>query len=217
MPGNEFLLGRAHQAFDEEGNLISQGTIDFLESCFYKFVRFATITNQLNEPEEVIFEPGTYSVTTVGHNGNLPMQVTLSEERIEKIDIDSSGESAGIADIVFSRIPAEIIEGQTLNVDAVSGASVTSNGVLDGVARAIRLAGGNPDSLRKRPKAPSALDKEYKTYETDLVIVGGGGAGLAAAARALQSGKRVIVVEKFPSVGGNTVRAGGPMNAPDLA
>ena len=217
MPGNEFLLGRAHQAFDEEGNLISQGTIDFLESCFYKFVRFATITNQLNEPEEVIFEPGTYSVTTVGHNGNLPMQVTLSEERIEKIDIDSSGESAGIADIVFSRIPAEIIEGQTLNVDAVSGASVTSNGVLDGVARAIRLAGGNPDSLRKRPKAPSALDKEYKTYEIDLVIVGGGGAGLAAAARALQSGKRVIVVKKFPSVGGNTVRAGGPMNAPDPA
>lgn len=173
MPGNEFLLGRAHQAFDEEGNLISQGTIDFLESCFYKFVRFATIANQLNEPEEVIFEPGTYSVTTVGHNGNLPMQVTLSEERIEKIDIDSSGESAGIADIVFSLIPAEIIEGQTL--------------------------------------------KEYKTYETDLVIVGGGGAGLAAAARALQSGKRVIVVEKFPSVGGNTVRAGGPMNAPDPA
>ncbi len=98
------------------------------------------------------------------------------------------------------------------------GASVTSNGVLDGVARAIRLAGGNPDSLRNRPKAPpSALDKEDKTYETDLVVVGGGGAGLAAAARALQSGKHVIVVEKFPAVGGNTVRAGGPMNSPDPA
>ena len=58
-------------------------------------------------------------MTTVGHNGVLPMQVTLSEERIEKIDINSSGESPGIANIVFSRIPAEIIEGQTLNVDAV--------------------------------------------------------------------------------------------------
>lgn len=54
------------------------------------------------------------------------MSVTLSEERIEAIDIDSSGETGGIADVVFTRIPDEIIEGQTLNVDAISGASVTS-------------------------------------------------------------------------------------------
>ncbi len=40
MPGNEFLLGRAHQAFDEQGNLKDQRTVDFLESCFRKFVRF---------------------------------------------------------------------------------------------------------------------------------------------------------------------------------
>ena len=217
MPGNEFLLGRAHQAFNDNGDLKAQRTIDFLESCFFKFLRFASITNQLNEPEEIRFEPGTYQVTTVGHNGDLPMSVTLSENRIEAIDIDSSGETGGIADVVFTRIPNEIIEGQTLNVDAVSGASVTSNGVLDGVARAVRQAGANPDALRSRPKAPSALDKEDKTYDTELVVVGGGGAGLAAAARALQAGKQVVVVEKFPAVGGNTVRAGGPMNAPDPA
>lgn len=140
MPGSEFLLGRVHQAFDEAGQLKDEKTVDFLESCFNRHIRFATIANQLNEPEEVRFEPGTYAVTTVGHNGDLPMQVTLSQDRIEKIDIDSSGETGGIADIVFTRIPSEIIEGQTLNVDAVSGASVTSNGVLDGVARAIKLA-----------------------------------------------------------------------------
>ena len=143
------------------------------------------------------------------------MSVTLSEERIEAIDIDSSGETGGIADVVFTRIPNEIIEGQTLNVDAISGASVTSKGVLNGVVRAVCQAGANPDALRSRPKAPSAPDKEDKTYDTELVIVGGGGAGLTAAARALRAGKKVILVEKFPAVGGNTVRAGGPMNAPD--
>ncbi|MGT2666699.1 FAD-dependent oxidoreductase [Streptococcus rifensis] len=215
MPGSEFLLGRAHQAFDEEGNLKNEGTVDFLDSCFFRFLRFAKIANQLNEPEELALEPGTYEVTAIGHNGKLPMSVTLSQDRIEKIDIDTEGESSGIADIVFSRVPAEIIEGQTLNVDAISGASVTSNGVLDGVARAVKQAGGNPDILRKRSKAPSALDGEDKSYEADLVVVGGGGAGLAAAARALQHGKRVVLVEKFPALGGNTVRAGGPMNAPD--
>ncbi|MGT2957679.1 flavocytochrome c [Streptococcus bovimastitidis] len=215
MPGNEFLLGYAHKAFDQEGNLKDERTVDFLETCFYRFMRFASIIDQMNEPEELVFEPGTYEVTTPGHNGKLPMSVTFSKDRIEKIDIDSSGETGGIADVVFTRIPNEILEGQTLNVDTVSGASVTSNGVLDGVARAVKKAGANPDILKSRPKAPSALDQEDKTYDTDLVVVGGGGAGLAAAAKALQEGKRVIVLEKFPSVGGNTVRAGGPMNAPD--
>lgn len=217
MPGSEFLLGRAHRAFDDNGDLVNEGTVDFLDSCFFRFLRFVEVANQLNLPEEVRFEPGTYQVTTQGHNGKLPMEVTLSEEKIEKIDIDSSGESSGIADIVFTRVPSEILEGQTLNVDAVSGASVTSNGVLDGVARAIKLAGGNPDVLRRRPKASSALDSEDKEYHTDVVIVGAGGAGLAAAATVLQEGKRAIVVEKFPAIGGNTVRAGGPMNAPDPA
>lgn len=217
MPGSEFLLGRAHEAFDEDFNLKDERTVDFLDSCFFRFLRFVSIASQLSLPEEVKFEPGTYQVTAEGHNGKLPMEVTLSNDRIERIDIDTEGESSGIADIVFTRVPAEIIEGQTLNVDAVSGASVTSNGVLDGVARAVKLAGGNPDALRKRAKAPSALDKEDRELATDVVVVGGGGAGLAAAARVLQQGKQVILVEKFPALGGNTVRAGGPMNAPDPA
>lgn len=215
MPGYEFLLGKAHEAFDEEGNLKSESTIDFLESCFLHFLRFTEVANLLNIPEEVIFEPGDYSVSAVGHNGILPMKVELSADRIESIDIDTSGESQGIADVVFKRIPSQIIEGQTLNVDILSGASVTSNGVIDGVAKAVKMAGANPDVLRKRPKAPSAVFHGNEEYTTDVVVVGGGGAGLSAAATVLQQGKNVIVVEKFPAIGGNTVRAGGPMNAAD--
>lgn len=213
MPGSEFLLGRAHQAFDKDGNLKDERTIDFLESCFWRFLRFTKVANLLNVPEEVTFEAGDFTVTAPGHNGDLPMVVTLSKDRIENIEIDTSGESEGIADVVFTRIPQQIIEGQTLNVDVLSGASVTSNGVIDGVAKAVKLAGANPDILRKRPKAPSATDTEDIEYTTDVVVVGAGGAGLTAAATILQEGKKVIVVEKFPAVGGNTVRTGGPMNA----
>lgn len=138
------------------------------------------------------------------------MVVRIDNNRIEAIDIDTSGESQGIADVVFTRIPKQIIEGQTLNVDIISGASVTSNGVIDGVAKVIKMAGSNPDILRKRPKAASALNTQDMEYHTDVVVVG---AGLTAAAKVLQEGKSVIVVEKFPAVGGNTVRTGGPMNA----
>ncbi|MBU5594565.1 flavocytochrome c [Amphibacillus sp. MSJ-3] len=215
MPGYEFLLGRAHQAFDQEGNLKEEKTIDFLESCFLRFLRFTEVANIMNIPEEVKFQPGEYHVTAVGHNGDLPMTVRLTEDRIEKIDIDTSGESQGIADVVFTRIPSQIVEGQTLNVDLLSGASVTSNGVIDGVAKAVKQAGANPDVLKKRPKAASASKKEDEEYRTDVVVVGAGGAGLSAAASVLQQDKDVIVLEKFPAVGGNTVRTGGPMNAAD--
>ncbi len=213
MPGNEFLLGRAHEAFDEAGQLKDDRTVTFLEICFKKFIRFSNIVSQLALPEEIEFKPGTYEVAAKGHNGDLPMVVTFSENRIEKIDIDSRGESEGIADVVFTRVPKAILDGQTLNVDVVSGASVTTNGVLDGVARAVEMAGANPEVLRKRPKTGAVAAEKVEEMTTDVIVVGAGGAGLSAAATVLQNNKQVIVLEKFPAVGGNTIRTGGPMNA----
>ena len=92
--------------------------------------------------------------------------------------------------MVFARVPQEIIEGQTLNVDAISGASVTSNGVVDGVAKAGKWLGANPDVLRKRPKAASALKTEDETYTTDIIVAGGGGAGLSAQQVSSKKAKR---------------------------
>lgn len=215
MPGYEFLLGSANKAFDEDGNLNNEKTIDFLEICFLRFMRFAKISNQLNEEEEFTFTPGVYEVNAIGHGGSLPMKVSFSESRIESIDINTEGETEGLADVVFVRIPDKIIEGQTLNVDALSGASETSNAVIDGVAKAVKLAGVNPDILKRRPKPASSLNKEDEEYTCDVVVVGGGGAGLSAAATALQNGASAIVLEKYPAVGGNTIRSGGPVNAAD--
>ncbi|WP_456295524.1 flavocytochrome c [Vibrio sp. AK197] len=215
MPGYEFLLGNAHNAFDDNGQLSNEGTIDFLEICFLRFMRFAKISNQLNEEEDFSFQPGVYEVSALGHGGALPMKVAFSDKKIERIDIDTGGETEGLADVVFVRIPDKIIEGQTLNVDALSGASETSNAVIDGVAKAVKLAGVNPDILKRRPKPASSLNRDDEEYHCDVVVIGGGGAGLSAAATVLQQGKSAIVVEKFPAVGGNTIRTGGPINAAD--
>ncbi|MED4475937.1 NAD(P)H-dependent oxidoreductase [Oceanobacillus caeni] len=51
MPGNEFLLGEVHKAFDEDKNLKDPQTTQFLESCIKKFIRFINVVNVLNSPE----------------------------------------------------------------------------------------------------------------------------------------------------------------------
>ncbi|MGQ5709938.1 flavocytochrome c [Lactobacillus sp. PSON] len=158
---------------------------------------------------------GIYNVRAKGHGSSfMPMKVVLSKDKIEKIDIDSSGETKGVADEVFKRLPQQIIDGQTLNVDTISGATISSHGVIDGVAEAIDSAGGKSIEWKKRPKpvSDSAQDKEYTT---DVVVIGAGGAGLAASVRSIEHGKNVILLEKYPQIGGNTTRAGGPMNAAD--
>ncbi|GAX08219.1 fumarate reductase [Secundilactobacillus silagincola] len=160
------------------------------------------------------FKPGKYTVSAQGHNGTFPMDVTFSENRIESIEIGQKTETAGISDVVYDRIPDAIVDGQTLNVDAVTGASETSRGILNGVAEAVKEAGGNAQEWQSRDKYTPKVT-ENSDLQTDVVIIGGGGAGLAAAATVLDQGRKVVVLEKAPSLGGNTVRAGGPMNAAD--
>lgn len=159
-------------------------------------------------------KPGTYDVKAKGHGSSfMPMKVTLSKNKIEDIKVDASGETKGVADEVFNRLPKLIVDNQTLNVDAVSGATISSHGVVDGVAEAINQAGGDAAEWEKRAKPVKTSSKDNEEYNTDVVVIGAGGAGLAAAARSIQLGEKVVVLEKFPQLGGNTTRAGGPMNA----
>ena len=69
MPGSEFLLGRAHRAFDANGDLVDERTVDFLDSCFYRFLRFVSVANQLNLPEEFALNQELIMLQLKGHNG----------------------------------------------------------------------------------------------------------------------------------------------------
>ena len=157
--------------------------------------------------EAGIYTPGTYTGTAAGKNGDVKVEVTFSANAIDSVKVVEHSETAGISDGAIENIPAAIVENQSLAVDTVSGATVTSDAILKAVADAVAQAGGDVEAL-KNAAAPAG-EKEAKELSADVIVVGGGGAGMAAATRLAQLGKSVILVEKSGFLGGAISVSGG--------
>lgn len=159
-----------------------------------------------------IFTPGTYEGIGQGRNGELKLEVTFSSEKIEEITLGEHSETQGFFETPAEKIPDEIISTQSLSVDIVTGATYTSKAILEAVENACLAAGADTSSLKKKTQAEDT-QSEIVSYETDIVVVGGGIAGLAAALEAVDNGGEVILVEKMPILGGSTIRSGGKILA----
>ncbi|MDO4670992.1 MAG: FAD-dependent oxidoreductase [Aerococcus sp.] len=163
------------------------------------------------QEEGAHYTPGSYNVIAKGHISDLPMTVTFSADRIEAIDVDQSGESEGLSDQVFERMPKQIIEGQTLNVDAVSGASASSQGLIDGVSEAVMQAADadTVEFLKRQPKPVMQWSKQVIDENFDVAVIGGGAAGISAALRADELGLKTVLIEKLSFLGGCISISGG--------
>ena len=156
------------------------------------------------------FNPGTYTGTAEGIRSTVKMDVTFSEDKITDITINEQGESPNISDAAFDQIPKEILDTQSLDVDAVTSVTFTSNAIINAVKDAAQQAGGNMDLLtEKRERHP----QESETIDCDVVIVGAGLAGLSAAASAIDQGAKTVVVEKAGAAGGSSKYSGGFITA----
>ena len=153
------------------------------------------------------YTPGTYTGVGAGKNGDITVEVTFSAEKIERITVVSHSETPSLSDAAIANIPTQIVEAQSLGVDAVSGATYTSNGIVDAVADAVKQAGGDVEALKSVQIASGEHVEEELT--TDVVVVGGGGAGMSAAVRLAELGQQVILFEKASFLGGAISVSGG--------
>ena len=150
--------------------------------------------------------PGTYEATAPGFGGDVKIAVTVSEDAITAVDVLSHSETEGIGAAALPELAAKAVAAQTAGIDGIAGATVSSGAFAAALKDALTQAGAG-EAFFAAPEA--AAEKEEEALECDVVVVGGGAAGLTAGLTAVQAGKRVILVEKMGVVGGASAMAGG--------
>lgn len=170
----------------------------------------AKTDNKAGDSKEAAVGEATGEGTAAGHNGDLKAVVTFDGDKIAKIDLTHE-ETEGLGDKAADKLVEEIVANNSVSVDTVTGATVTSTAVIEAVKAAIEASGRDVKAFETEGEA-----KKDETVEkdTDVVVIGGGGAGFAAAVSAKEAGADVILVEKLASVGGNTLISGGEYAAP---
>ena len=157
------------------------------------------------------YTPGTYSSDAMGHNAPFTVNVTFTDYALSDIDTDGNLETIGVGKLALARLGDEIVKNQSLNVDGLTGASISSAALLGAVRDCAEQAG---DTVLL-DATPTAQQEPDEVYDTDVCVVGAGGAGFAAAIAAAQAGANVVVLEKCSIDGGSTNVSEGALNAVD--
>ena len=164
---------------------------------------------------------GTYQSVIFGNNDLITVSVELKDQTIQNVAILSQNETPGVGGPLASKsyrgfespvevLPERIRESQSVNVDMISGATVTSYCVVTAVKECLSQAGSLSCFYFDEPE-----HKAYEAESADIIVAGGGGAGLAAAIHAAELGNSVLILETNDMLGGDTMVCGAIYNAPD--
>jgi len=151
------------------------------------------------------FKPGLFVETVQDDTNELVINVSLETDRIVDIELASGPVQNVEFTSSFEEIRSRILDANTPHVDAISGATSQSEAVKKAVSKAMVKSS---KVLAAEEGSDSNATKQY-----DVVVIGSGGAGMAAAIQAHDEGASVLMVEKMPTIGGNTIKASAGMNA----
>lgn len=170
----------------------------------------ATSTSDSSTETSAKYTPGTYVGKAQGIRSEVEVSVTFDENSITNIEVTSHGETKNIADAAIEKVPEEILEAQSLDVDVVTSVTFTSRAIINAVEEAAKQATDDISSLT----AKRTVEKENdETIDTDVVVVGMGLAGATAAVSAVDEGVKVVAIEKAGAAGGSSKYSGGFITA----
>ncbi|MGM3183430.1 flavocytochrome c [Dickeya oryzae] len=209
-------VGKACIAYpDWTDRLISQQKVDlFIDSTQREALtipeplwRFSLVEAMIRDMSLAAkkFKAGVFQETVADDAGELVINVSLETDRIADVTLAPHAQLHTDFVSSFEVIRSRILEANSPHVDAVTGATVQSEAVKKAVSKA--LARSCKAAIVEEGGDPA----EMNCY--DVVVIGSGGAGLAAAIQACDDGARVLIVEKMSSIGGNTIKASVGMNA----
>ena len=200
------LVGRTDGQIDAVSNATM--TRNGIAEAVEKALAEARGEKKTSNDSPIRFTPGEYTAASYGYNGELVLKVKFDEEKLTSIAIEKNTETAHVGDIAFEIMIPEMIQANGSGVDSVSGATFSVRALRNAVndaaeqAKCTNLEAFKANKIEHNPEADIKLNY-------DVIIVGAGGAGVAAAAQAAQEGNTVLLIEKNAEVGGNTLVSGG--------
>ena len=162
----------------------------------------------------VVAKDGTYTAEVTGFNlmGKVPVTVEIKDGKMVSISIGENGETNGMPQMVEKYMIPRMLENQTVSVDVITGATSTSAAVRMGVMLCLEQAGADMAQFNADLPKSEAVEE----YTVDVVVVGMGGSGTAAALSAAEAGATVLALDKAGKWAGTSAVTSGPMavNAP---
>lgn len=160
------------------------------------------------ESTSISFNAGTYEGEAEGMKGPIKVEVTVDEEKITEVKVLEHTESERLFNFANESIPSAIVQHQSVAVDTVAGATMSSIGIIEATKNALKKSGVDMALLNVKPEKPELVEGEDEDY--DVVVIGAGAAGLSAA---IELGKNddisILVLEKMPFTGGSLALSGG--------
>lgn len=202
MSRRSFLKGAAALGFATTGTLLGLGREDA-------------------RAEAAVFTPGTYTGSAQGFSSEVTVTITVDETSILSASVNADGETETIGRVAADQLAEQILSVQSQNIDGVSGATRTSDAVRKACESCIAQAKGIDVSLLQAQQsaqdeetadwlgqAPEIGEDEVAAiYDTEVLVIGAGTAGLFAACSAVEEGARTILIEKFgEEYGGSGIR-----------
>lgn len=148
---------------------------------------------------------GIYTTVCHGFYGDFELSMTIENGEIAAFDYQGNMETPELGGKALELMSVSMIAENTSGVDSVSGATVTSAVFRAAVNTMLKEIGAPAEMTASPAKAEAAAE----TLETDVLVIGSGAAGLAAASGAAESGANVILLEKQDILGGSFVTSAG--------